>query len=442
MSTGHALLWKPGRAACAALLSLAAAAGLPLAAAGSAAGQQLTPRAASGQAAARVTAASIPQPGHHARQLLGVRCASRRDCWAVGWFAGSHSTRSQALHWNGSAWARVATPDPGTLATVLQSVTCTSHANCWAVGSATDGTSNDQTPVLTVAMHWNGHLWSVVPTPNPAGATSGDVNGLQSVACVSAADCWAVGSSGGSASGSPSHNVALHWNGRRWSAVPAPDRLAGNGLFSVRCTRSSDCWAVGDTGGFLHPCCFSEFDVALRWNGRTWTPAPTPKPGKGIRALLGVSCTSSTNCWAVGAAGGINDSPILNQALHWNGRAWALVHTPNPSGTRRNDQNILQAVACPAARNCWAVGFHDTGFATSQPVRNEALHWNGSSWTRILTPQPGGTVQFANNHLYAVTCTSTANCWAVGYFSRSAEVPHHDRMNQILHWDGSRWTLA
>jgi len=69
---------------------------------------------------------------------------------------------------------------------------------------------------------------------------------------------------------------------------------------------------------------------------------------------------------------------ILNQALHWNGTTWSQKPTPNPGGTADSDSNDLIWVHCNAATNCWAVG--DTQHLTA-PFVNQALHWNGTKWT-------------------------------------------------------------
>jgi len=41
----------------------------------------------------------------------------------------------------------------------------------------------------TLAFHWNGHMWSVVPSPNPTRADSF----LDAVGTDTAGDVWAVG---------------------------------------------------------------------------------------------------------------------------------------------------------------------------------------------------------------------------------------------------------
>ena len=99
-------------------------------------------------------------------------------------------------------------------------------------------------------------------------------------------------------------------------------------------------------------------------------------------ASSSVVCTASTNCWAVGEYGKVGNAgilPGLNQALRWNGRSWSKVSTPNPSGTASNDRNYLNGVTCIAATNCWAVGSHGTGPPNGKVV-NEALHWHASAW--------------------------------------------------------------
>jgi hypothetical protein len=51
---------------------------------------------------------------------------------------------------------------------------------------------------------------------------------------------------------------------------------------------------------------------------------------------------------------------------------------PNPGGTTTDgDENALLGIGCTSASNCWAVGF----FATPPSFLGEALHWNGSAWS-------------------------------------------------------------
>jgi hypothetical protein len=326
-------------------------------------------------------------------QLYGIRCTSAASCWAVG---NTSDDRTEALHWNGHQWSQVTTPNPGDYNDNLFDVACTSATDCWAVGTA--AYSNFTSP--NMALHWNGHTWSLVPTPSPY--TGEGFNRLLSVTCVSPGDCWAVGDD--SVSGQ-----ALHWNGHTWSLVATP----GAGLSGVRCISSANCWAVGQGLG----------NAVLHWDGRTWATVAAPVPGT-ASVLSSIGCTSAANCWAVGGygAGRIDRS----EALRWDGHQWSQAATPSPRGSV-GDPRGLGGVACISAADCWAVG---PDFFPLGSTVNEAVHWNGHTWSYVTMPSPA---QGENPGLQAIACTSSANCWAVGFDARG---------DQVLHWNGHHWSMA
>src|SRR5207248_10865797 len=136
-------------------------------------------------------------------------------------------------------------------------------------------------------------------------------------------------------------------------------------------------------------------NVALRWNGRSWSEVSTPNSG-GTSQLEDVACISATNCWAVGSVGTNGGAVALNEALRWNGSSWSKVATPNPGGTASVDDNYLYGVACTSATNCWAVGQYGGGNSGNA---TQALRWNGKSWAQVATPSPGGTGRNAGNQL-------------------------------------------
>ena len=139
----------------------------------------------------------------------------------------------------------------------------------------------------------------------------------------------------------------------------------------------------------------ADLNQALHWNGRKWSLAATPTPGGilsgDVNQLLDVVCTSSASCWAGGDLRKREPSSqtFLNEILHWNGKAWSLVHVLNPSGKGFDDVQAIDAIRCTAARNCLAVGTY--GNVRALVLRNEALHWNGTKWSKLATPNPGGT---------------------------------------------------
>jgi hypothetical protein len=395
---------------------------------------------------------SVPRPGSSS-ELSGISCTSPGDCWAVGDFTSASGAQlNQALHWNGRKWSLVPTPSPGGTqhgaSSQLSGVACPLPASCWAVGDY--HTSGNSLTFLNQALHWNGRKWSLVPTPEPGLMAQRAFDSLVGVRCISASNCWAVGSFTNPGNGLFELNQALHWNGRRWSLVATPDpgsssKGALDGLSAVRCTSAGNCWAVGI---FVQPVGTGESEAllnqALHWNGRRWSQASTPDPGgagaTASNGLNAVACTSSGNCWAIGSYGTFFATPqtSLNQALRWNGRQWSQVFTPNPDGIAAGAGNELIDVTCTSPVSCWAVG--DYGRITrSLGVRvNQALHWNGRHWSLVPTPDPGGLGNDDSSGLTAIRCPSPASCWAVGVVSTKGQA----NLNEILHWNGASWSVG
>jgi hypothetical protein len=115
----------------------------------------------------------------------------------------------------------------------LSGVSCASASACTAVGSYLTSAAG----WAALVERWNGTKWSIEQTPKP----NGELGGLDSVSCVSARDCTAVGNY----FTSTELNVALaeRWNGTDWSTEPTP--ISGSALQSVSCASASVCTAVG-----------------------------------------------------------------------------------------------------------------------------------------------------------------------------------------------------
>ena len=160
----------------------------------------------------------------------------------------------------------------------------------------------------------------------------------------------------------------------------------------------------------------------------------TAAPPLPLQFLDGVFCTSRTSCWAVGAQNGAGGVGLLNQAMHWNGSKWRKASVPNPGGTGTDSLSELFAVRCVAKANCWAVGVRSSGSAQL----NEALHWNGKKWTAVRTPNPGGKGNGKISELDDSTCVTATDCWAVGDFGSGTQGPTEKRINQVLHWNGKK----
>ena len=138
------------------------------------------------------------------------------------------------------------------------------------------------------------------------------------------------------------------------------------------------------------------------WDGTAWTQQPSPSPGNAGNALRGAAATSATDAWAVGDYSTTAD-PTQSQNLieHWNGTAWTQVPSPSPGGT---NGSALSGVAATSPTSAWAVGSY------SNMDKTLILHWDGTTWTKVVSPNPSPLA----NELFGVAATSAANIWAVG----------------------------
>ncbi|MGO9911105.1 MAG: hypothetical protein ACLPQS_08090 [Acidimicrobiales bacterium] len=354
------------------------------------------------------------------RVLEGVSCTSWRACTAVGDYArgadgGPVSTLAE--HWNGKNWTVVPSSEPsGSLDSQLYGVSCVSAKECTAVGYSGDG---------TLAEVWNGEKWTDQGTPSTKAPGSAS---LYAASCTSAKACIAVGSSWpGAWAQFGSHRALVEsWNGKSWKIdhTPDPNHIWLN---DVSCDSTSACTAVG---GYYRAGWSS---LAERWNGKTWTSETTPTP-KG-RFLSGVSCESATACTAVG--GGPNGT----LAEVWNGKNWAVQPTPEPGGAPNYFVDLDQ-VSCTSTTECTAVG----GYSKSKDGADGitlAEVWNGSTWRVVPTPNPGGSSNYFLG-LNDVSCTSVRACTAVGnYYTNNPALPAHSRATPVAEaWNGKKWRLV
>lgn len=272
----------------------------------------------------------------------------------------------------------------------INSIAMLSYADGFAVGTPGGG---GQRPLI---MRWNGSAWALVSPGFNANRT------LNSISCVSATDCWAVGVDGGGAA----RPWIIRWNGVAW-ADNARGALLANAatpLNSIYCAAANECWAVGDAvGGNQY------FIRITAVSAPNWTFAvPTTVVNQSFN---GVHCRDITNCWAVGAASSI---------MRWNGTAWATEAIGGAAFT-----SILRGVWCTSATDCWAVGDTATAGAAGEViVRRQS--GAAPNWTRVA---PSALIP--NVNLTEVACAGSNDCWAVGVASAG---------ELILRWDGSSWT--
>jgi hypothetical protein len=327
--------------------------------------------------------------------IWGVAVLSPCNAWAVGDY---DPGQTLVVHWDGASWTQVPSPDPATPSRLF-GVHALSASNVWAVGEYFDGSI-----YKTLIVHWNGSAWTKVPSPDVSGATQ---NVLKAVRGSSATNVWAVGYFVNS--NNVDQTLILHWNGSAWKLVPSPDPSGpalDQELTSVASDSAQDAWAVGFYYTGL------DKSMILHWNGSSWKQVTSPNPGSQGTFLYGVRSTSASSAWAVGSDfNGTADKTLI---VRWDGSAWKQVTSPNPGGATQN--NDLSSVAVTSATDAWAVGDYDSGTGT----RTLALHWDGSAWTQVTTPDLGGSS--IDDSFTAVGATSASDVWAVGrYYNGSVD---------------------
>jgi hypothetical protein len=258
---------------------------------------------------------------------------------------------------------------------------------------------------------------------------------LNDVSCTSASNCMAVGWFLGQikgTSGFQDFTLAETWNGTAWTVTPSPSpTLPGGGelLNSVSCTSSTSCMAVGESLVFSTRIGnLVEHPFAESWNGTAWTVVPTPVLAHSGAGLNGVSCTSPSSCMAVGNEGTPKNPTLFTLAESWNGTAWSFVATPaplTPGGT------ALSKVSCTSSPNCMAVGYYGFNNGTGTAV-TLAESWNGTTWQRRDTPVPGSDATLAG-----VSCTAAPACTSVGAHAETS--PTLISGTLVQRWDGSHW---
>ncbi len=340
------------------VVTIAASLAIGLAGLADSAANSAAANSAAGDRAASVTSAPGPWGVQQSYPLIlsqgnGVSCPDSTHCLVVG--VGIAITSD-----GGAKWDTRAVP-AGTL--VLRGVTCLTTARCWAVGTARSGGGT------VTATSNGGSTWASQSLPAGTGP-------LWSISCANSSDCWAVG---GSSSGAPTM-LATTDGGGSWQAQTVPGGIAG--LAAVSCPTSEDCWAAGQTTAAEYAV------IATTDGGSAWNVEPVPAVA-GV--LTGVSCPTSTQCWASGYASA-PFLPAVMLATADGGATWRAQAMPS-------DITALSALSCLSVTHCAATG-EDSGAGSVATTSDGGKTWVARSVAIV--------------DVEAVSCPTTAACWAVG----------------------------
>jgi hypothetical protein len=224
------------------------------------------------------------------------------------------------------------------------------------------------------------------------------------------------------------------WSSHTQSPVGAPahvkNDLAGGG------------WSVYSTGlGY-------EGDLAFELWGDDGTPfedpvdpcgaweelnVPALPDNYGTTVLRDLVAIANDDVWAVGDPSVdvlYLTSEYKNLALHWDGSDWTVVPTPNPGVMPDPYQATgLQAIDAAGPDAVWAVGNWERqqdvmGWIIDQPL---VLRWTGSGWDHLIVPNTN-----FDTYTYDVKVFAADDAWLIGGGANPL----------AIHWDGSGFELV
>jgi hypothetical protein len=112
-----------------------------------------------------------------------------------------------------------------------------------------------------------------------------------------------------------------------------------------------------------------------------------------LNELTGVTALSGNDAWASGSEGNVNDMNFhIPYVLHWNGTAWSLVKTPNRGG----EGSLLNGITALGADDIWAVGQTQSLNGAIKPLTEQ---FNDSTWSLVASPAPGSTSRLPDDSL-------------------------------------------
>ncbi len=209
-----------------------------------------------------------------------------------------------------------------------------------------------------------------------------------------------------------------------WRVTATPDlggaTVSDYSFAAVSAASTASAWAVGTSE------VSADLPLAEHWNGTTWSHVAVPTPADtGQATFSGVDDLSPANAWAVGdwEESGATDEQTLIE--HWNGTAWSIVPSPDPGGTGSGSDDELTAIAGVGPDDLWAVGSFDIGGEFNALLFE---HWNGTAWSFVPPPDESGE-EFATG----VAAISSTDVWVVGDVG-------FNQATLSARWNGTSWT--
>jgi hypothetical protein len=356
------------------------------------------------------------QPDGDGGSLASLDGVSETDIWASGSVRQGTDRHTLVQHWDGSRWSIVPSPDGPRATNWVNGLAAVAPTDAWIVGYSTDRDVGE-TQSETLIERWDGREWKIVPSPNLSMADVGEEfggypvsNELFGIAKVAPDDIWAVGRSYTIVRG---QELTIHWDGETWKVVPVPPGSGTNGwLRGVLAISRDDVWAFGEhlvevpLGGEEGGSGNVQLNLTLHWDGKVWSEVPSPNLSPIVNGLFRGSAASPSDVWVTGyhlALFGVNqvNHPTM---LHWDGFSWSV----DPVPTHNREPAYLFSVASLGSQDAIAVGFYDTG-PPFPKIHTLVERWNGIGWSIVPSLDPGD-----HNYLYTVLPVFPDDIWVAG----------------------------
>jgi hypothetical protein len=289
--------------------------------------------------------------------------------WPAGLASPAGSSRSAPVTTAGAAFQLTAGHHygPPANASGYSVIVRTGPAAAWLLGG-----SNPGGPSAPVAAQWNGALLTTATLP------SGLTSFISDASATSGSDVWAASQYG---------RYLLHYDGWQWTVARRWPHGQITGLTAIN---PADVWVFGTTASGTSDVGTWHFD------GYDWQRI-TGLADSVVRA----SATSDSDIWAIAA------SSASYSILHYDGTSWQSVPTGEDlDGVQPRD------ILAVTPSNVWVLG---TRANTADGPRLVLLHWNGVSWTSLITAINAWAGRLAAGANGTVLVTATpANASAAG----------------------------
>ncbi len=351
-----------------------------------------------------------------ATRIASVACAGTVECEGVGYNLVGGVSSAVILDANPST-PSLATASTGTALTGVTSLTqiaCPSATNCVAIGTTATGAVVLTDTISSVGVD----SWSAATIPS-------NITGLSSLVCPSAGTgCVALGTTSSPSNGTPiviSGGFGSVGVPAVWSAPSSTSGFTLSSLSSIACPSDTGCVAtgVGKIGaGASGPIVIAGQALAgLGGTAMAWTADAFPA-GTTVASINGLNCASSADCFVLGTGTkGAGTVPLLMYAAPAASATFANDTLPTVSG---NPVTSLSQMACPSPTVCLLIGATASAPAilTATSVTSPTT---ADTWTSAAVPSVGSGATLSQ--VSQLICWSVSSCGITGTGTNASSQP-------------------